>query len=97
MKKEKQGFIYILTNKYNNVLCTGATNDLIRRIYEHKNKIIKGFSYKYNLYKLVHYEILTDIFEAYEREKQIKASSRQNKINLINKFNPSWRDLYYDL
>jgi len=97
MKKEKQGFIYILTNKYNKVLYTGATNDLIRRIYEHKNKNIKGFTYKYNLYKLVYYEVLTDIFEAYEREKQIKAGSRQNKINLINKFNPSWRDLYDEL
>ncbi|MEM9926148.1 MAG: GIY-YIG nuclease family protein [Rivularia sp. (in: cyanobacteria)] len=72
----KQYYIYIITNQHNTVLYTGVTNDLIRRIYEHKEKIIAGFTKKYNVNKLVYYEIFTDINSAITREKQIKAGSR---------------------
>lgn len=76
------------------MLYTGVTNDLIRRIYEHKEKIIAGFTKKYNVNKLVYYEIFTDINSAIAREKQIKAGSRQKKIDLVNSMNPQWCDLY---
>jgi len=77
--------IYILTNKNNNVLYTGVTSNLIKRIWEHKNKFADGFSKKYNLYKLVYYEFFENISQAIIREKQIKAGSRKKKIDLINK------------
>ena len=86
--------IYILTNKNNNVLYTGVTINLVKRIWEHKNKVIDGFSKKYNLHKLVYYEFFENINQAIIREKQIKAGSRKKKIDLINKFNPDWKDLY---
>ncbi len=89
-----QYYIYLMTNKYNTVLYTGVTNDLIRRIYEHKEKLIAGFTKKYNINKLVYYEIFADINSAIAREKQIKAGSRQKKIDLINSINPQWCDLY---
>ena len=90
----QQYYIYIITNQYNTVLYTGVTNNLIRRIYEHKEKIIAGFTKKYNVNKLVYYEIFTDINSAIAREKQIKAGSRQKKIDLVNSMNPQWCDLY---
>ena len=90
---DNQYFVYIITNKNNTVLYTGVTNDLIRRKYEHKNKLIKGFSQKYNLDKLVFYEITNDVNSAITREKQIKASSRIKKIKLIEDKNPDWNDL----
>ncbi len=83
-----------MTNYANTVLYTGVTNDLIRRGYEHKNKIVKGFTTKYNVNKLVYYEATENIESAILREKQIKAGSRQKKIDLINKSNPEWEDLY---
>ncbi len=86
-------YVYIITNKTNNVLYTGVTNNLERRIYEHKNKLIKGFSSKYNLNKLVYYEITNDINSAIVREKKIKGGSRKKKIELINLMNPDWKDL----
>jgi len=86
--------IYILTNKNNNVLYTGVTSNLVKRIWEHKNKIVEGFSKKYNLHKLVYYEFFENINQAIIREKQIKAGSRKKKFDLINKFNPDWKDLY---
>lgn len=76
------------------MLYTGVTNDLIRRVYEHKEKLIAGFTKKYNVNKLVYYEIFTDINNAITREKQIKAGSRQKKIDLVNSMNPQWCDLY---
>ena len=91
---EKQSFIYILTNNHHTTLYIGVTNDLIRRTYEHKNKLVKGFSFKYNLSKLVYYEIFSDIEFAILREKCLKGSSRRKKFDLIDKFNPSWEDLY---
>jgi putative endonuclease len=79
------------------VLYTGVTNDLKKRAYEHKLKIIKGFTKKYNVNKLVYYEIFEDVNEAILREKQIKSGKRKNKINLIQKINPAWDDLYEKL
>jgi putative endonuclease len=90
---EKQYFVYILTYKSNDVLYIGVTNDLARRIYEHKNKMIDGFTKKYNLKKLVYYEATTDVRSAIEREKQLKNWHRKWKMNLIEEFNPEWKDL----
>ena len=86
-------YVYILTNKNNTVLYTGVTNNLERRLYEHKNKLIDGFTKRYNVDKLVYYEVTTDIESAIAREKQIKAGSRKKKLELIDKINPAWNDL----
>ena len=86
-----------MTNSRNTVLYTGITNDLKRRVYEHKSRLIEGFSKKYNLTKLVYYEACGDIEGAIIREKQIKGGSRQDKLNLVNAANKEWRDLYRDL
>jgi putative endonuclease len=83
-----------MTNQYNTVLYTGITNDLKRRIYEHKEKMVAGFTNKYNITKLVYYEVFDDPENAISREKQIKAGSRQKKIQLITSMNKEWRDLY---
>ena len=93
----KQYAIYITSNKNNTVLYTGVTNNLSRRIYEHKNKLISGFTAKYNVDKLVHFEVFDDINEAIKREKQIKGGSRQKKISLVMKGNPEFRDLYKEI
>jgi putative endonuclease len=90
--------IYILTNKNNTVLYTGVTNNLIRRMGEHKAKTNpKSFTARYNIDKLVWYENHTDIGEAIAREKQLKAGSRKKKILLIENFNPGWKDLNDEL
>lgn len=94
MKEIKQYYIYIMTNYKNGTLYTGVTNDLIRRVYEHKNKLIDGFTKKYELNKLVYYEIFDSIENAILREKQIKGGSRKKKLDLINEFNKNWNDLY---
>jgi putative endonuclease len=83
-----------MTNKNHSVLYTGVTNDLKRRVYEHKNKLTEGFTKKYNTNKLVFYEIYSDINEAITREKQIKGYSRARKIKLIEEMNNQWNDLY---
>jgi putative endonuclease len=83
-----------MTNSRNTVLYVGVTNDLIRRAYEHKEKLADGFTRKYNIVKLVYYEVFEDIENAILREKQIKAGSRQRKIQLIDSINREWRDLY---
>ena len=93
----KSGYIYILTNKRNTVLYTGVTSDLKKRIYEHRNKLTKGFTKKYNVDKLVYFEVFKDMYNAITREKQIKGGSRQKKIDLIEGINPEWNDLYNDL
>ena len=90
-------YIYIMTNKNNTVLYTGVTNDLKRRVYQHKEKMVEGFTKKYNVNKLVYFESGNDIKGAILREKQIKAGSRQKKIDLINSLNKEWKDMYYDL
>jgi len=92
-----QYYVYIMTNKRNTVLYTGVTNDLRRRVYEHKGKLVDGFTKKYNITKLVYYEIFQDPENAIMREKQIKAGSRQKKIDLINQMNREWQDLYEQL
>jgi len=93
----KQSYVYILTNKWNRVLYTGVTNDLIRRTHEHKEKITPGFTKRYNVDKLVYYEVAEDIESAILREKQIKGGSRKDKIALVNSMNSEWRDLSEEL
>ena len=93
----KKGYIYILTNKNNTVLYTGVTSNLTKRIYEHKNHLVDGFSKKYNLDKLVYYEVIQDIALAIQREKQIKAGPRKKKVELINSINSDWNDLSEEL
>ncbi len=90
----KDYYVYILTNYTNTVLYTGVTNNLLRRVYEHKEKIADSFTKKYNINKLVYYEVFNDIKFAIEREKQIKGGSRKKKIELIDGFNKNWEDLY---
>ncbi len=86
-------FVYILTNKTNKVLYTGVTNNLERRLYEHKNHLVDGFSSRYNTTKLVYYEISESVESAIAREKQIKAYRRDKKIALINESNSERKDL----
>jgi len=93
---ESYYYVYILTNKHKTVLYTGVTNSLERRIYQHKNKTVGGFTKKYSVDRLVYFEVFQDVYAAIHREKQIKAGSRQNKLDLINSMNPDWRDLYED-
>jgi len=88
--------VYIMTNKHNTTLYTGVTNDLKRRVFEHKKHMVKGFTDRYNLEKLVYFEVTNDIKAAILREKQIKNGSREKKINLIESTNPDWRDLVLD-
>jgi putative endonuclease len=90
-------YVYILTNARNTTLYTGITNNLVRRVYEHKNNQIEGFTRRYRTNKLVYFEETTDALSAITREKQIKKWRRRWKIELIEKNNPQWRDLYYDL
>ena len=90
-------YFYILFNKKNGTLYTGATSNLIRRIYEHKQKCVDGFTKKYDVDKLGYYEVYDDLETAFAREKQIKAGSRQKKIDLIVSINPQWLDLYDSL
>ena len=94
---EKEYCIYILTNQNNNVLYTGVTNNLKRRVLQHKENQGGEFTKKYKVHKLVYFEVTNDINAAIFREKQIKAGSRQKKLDLINGFNSEWRDLYEDL
>lgn len=93
----KYSFVYILTNKNNNVFYIGVTNNLKRRIWEHKEKQIEGFSQKYNLTKLIYYEVFEDIKEAIKREKYLKNKRRDYKLFLINKDNPKFEDLWEEL
>jgi putative endonuclease len=86
-------YVYILTNWSNKVLYTGVTNDLERRLYEHKTKLIKGFTAKYNTNILVYFDMTTDVKAAIEREKQIKGWTRSKKNDLIESMNPLWNDL----
>jgi len=87
-------YVYILSNKYNAVFYVGVTNDLVRRITEHKEKINSGFTSKYNCTKLIWYEVHTDINYAIKKEKQLKRWKRSYKFSLITKMNPNWVDLY---
>ena len=86
-----------MTNTYNNVLYTGVTSDLRRRVFEHREGLGGGFTSKYKVRKLVYYEVTPSVQAAIAREKQIKGGSRRKKIDLVNSMNPEWRDLYDEL
>ncbi len=91
-------YIYIMSNKNNTTVYTGITNNLLRRVYEHKNDFIKtSFTSRYKIHKLVYYEVTTDAYVEIQREKQIKAHSRKWKNDLITSMNPEWKDLYIDI
>jgi len=92
--KTRGGYVYLMTNKRDTVIYTGVTGDLQRRIYEHREGLVDGFTKKYNVKKLIYYEIADDIESAIAREKQIKAGSRKKKIALIKSTNPDFKDLY---
>ena len=92
--QEKTYYIYILASQKNGTIYTGVTNNLLNRINQHKTKVIKGFTEKYNINQLVYYEVFHDINAALIREKQLKTWKREWKLNLIEGFNPNWRDLY---
>ena len=94
---KKKGYVYILTNKNNTTLYIGVTSNLVKRIWEHKNKVVEGFSSKYNLDKLVYYEVFEDIETAINREKYLKGKKRQYKTEIITNFNYKWKDLYEDI
>ncbi len=97
MSHEKEYYVYILTNRYNDVLYVGVTNGLARRLQEHTDKVVKGFTSKYNLHKLVYYEATTDAYSAITREKQLKGLLRSKKRALITTQNPKWKDLSLEL
>jgi putative endonuclease len=94
---DKNGYVYILTNKNNTTLYIGVTSDITKRIWQHKEKVLEGFSKKYNLTKLVYYEVFDEIENAIAREKYLKGKKRAFKIALIEKENKSFRDLYDEL
>jgi putative endonuclease len=93
----KQPAIYIMTNKTSTVLYIGVTSDLVKRVYEHKNHLVDGFTSKYNTSKLVYFELYDDMKSAIKREKTLKGWKRIKKENLIEEQNSIWRDLYMDL
>ncbi|HVA96443.1 MAG TPA: GIY-YIG nuclease family protein [Candidatus Acidoferrales bacterium] len=94
---KKHAYIYIVSNKWNTTLYVGVTNDLIKRVWQHKQKLVKGFTQKYNIDKLVYYEQFESINQAITREKQLKGGSRKQKTDLIEIVNPEWDDLYESL
>ena len=94
MKKNKQYYVYILFSGKNGTLYIGITSDLVKRVWQHKNKIIQGFTSKYNVDKLGYFEVCKDVESAIKREKQLKAGNRKNKLSLIETTNPEWIDLY---
>ena len=93
----KQYYVYILASKRNDTLYVGVTSDLIKRVYEHKNNLVTGFTQKYDVHNLVYYEVTESIESALRREKQLKKWKREWKIRLIEKGNPEWKDLYQEL
>ena len=93
----KYSYVYILASGYNGTLYIGVTSDLIKRVWQHKNKLVEGFTNKFNVSVLVYYEELNDIASAILREKQMKKWNRQWKLNLIEKQNHEWKDLYYEI
>jgi putative endonuclease len=94
--KDRQYYVYILTNAYNTVLYTGITNDLPRRVLEHRSGKGCTFTSRYRVNKLVYFETTEDVRVAISREKQIKAGSRQTKLDLVNSMNPEWNDLFLE-
>ncbi len=94
---DKQYFVYILASKKNGTLYIGVTSDLIKRVYEHKENALEGFTKKHNVHQLVYFESTDNVESAIKREKQLKKWDRAWKMELIEKDNPEWRDLYQDL
>ena len=92
----KTYYVYILTNKNNKVMYIGCTSDLQRRLYEHKNKLVEGFTKKYNVDKLVYYECTNDALAAVTRERYLKGWKRERKNQLVESMNPEWKDLSED-
>lgn len=92
-----ESFVYILASCRNGTLYVGSTTNLVKRVWEHKNKVIPGFTAKYNVNQLVYYEMHDDIMEAARRERRFKNWCRKWKINIIEQFNPRWRDLYEEI
>lgn len=90
----KKSFVYIMASKRNGTLYIGVTTDLLRRVWEHKNRLIDGFTKKYDVHQLVYYEAVDDVEVAIKREKQLKAWKRKWKLDLIEENNPDWEDLY---
>ena len=93
----KESYVYILASQRNGTLYIGLISNLVKRIWEHRNKAVPGFTEKYNVTRLVYYEIFGDIQSAAAREKRLKEWQRQWKIDLIQKMNPEWKDLYDDI
>ena len=93
----KQYYVYILASKKNGTLYIGITNNLLKRVYEHKSNLVAGFTRKYNVHNLVYYESHNDVYAAIAREKAMKKWKRAWKIELIEESNPRWKDLYYDM
>lgn len=94
---EKTYYVYIMANKRNGTLYTGVTSDLLKRVYEHKNELVDGFTAKHGIKLLVWYNQTSDVISAIHKEKQIKNWQRKWKLDLIEKTNPSWKDLYFEL
>jgi putative endonuclease len=97
MNSPKPPAVYILASKRNGTLYTGATSDLVKRIWQHRNSVVDGFTQKYSVHRLVYYELADEMTAAIAREKQIKGGSRAKKLAMIESMNPEWRDLYDDI
>jgi len=97
MNSPKQPAVYILASKRNGTLYTGVTSDLVKRIWQHRNGVVDGFTQKYSVHSLVYYELAEEMAAAIAREKQIKGGSRAKKLAMIESMNPEWRDLYEDI
>jgi putative endonuclease len=95
--RTRGGYVYLMTNKHDTVIYAGVTSNLQKRVHEHREGLVDGFTKKYNVKKLVYYEVTDDIESAIAREKQIKAGSRKKKIVLIKSMNPAFKDLYSEL
>ena len=97
MNSPKQPAVYILASKRNGTFYTGVTSDLVKRVWQHKNDVVPGFTQKYSVHMLVYYELADEMATAIAREKQIKGGSRAKKLAMIESMNPGWRDLYDDI
>ena len=93
----RKSFVYILASRRNGTLYVGSTTNLVKRIWEHKNNVIRGFTAKHHVHQLVYYEEHQDIMEAARRERRLKNWCRKWKLNIIEQFNPTWRDLYTEI
>ena len=94
--RRRQYYVYIMTNRRHSPLYVGVTNDLVRRVYEHRNKLHKGYASKYNITMLMYYEVTDDVESAITREKQLKGWLKRRKVALIESVNPNWQDLAQD-